>query len=469
MSRPDYTLTDDFELKGMWWLPNNPDKQISGMLQFAHKGKITLDLIGSFREIQSFGSEEFSTPEVILGISDNGFICTLVNTFETNRQLNFPGIPKSQYQARFLILGHHFDSFNDISFTSVKVSYTNLENWLSARPLTLTKPKGDLREKWEISFHFPPEFKVYVDSIDADIESTHDLKTKGDLITKSGFTSSAYIKFTPRKAQNLQWYLNIHHDFSNLLTILIGKTVYPKSIKAAKVNVEEDHGLLTILHSQDSLSEQKVDHHDMIIPHSKLCSCITSVFNSWFSNKESLRSVYDIFFGTKYNPDMFSELHFLSLMQAVESFHRSTKSGKYLEDDDWKKHKDHLISKIPNELETSFKESLKSRLRYGNEYSLRKRIQELINTFDDEIIQKLSFDKKFFTGILVDTRNYFTHYDVEARETALSGEELYWAIVKLEIFIIALLLKQIGFDQTTISSALSENKQFSKALSHNRH
>jgi hypothetical protein len=124
-----------------------------------------------------------------------------------------------------------------------------------------------------------------------------------------------------------------------------------------------------------------------------------------------------------------------------------------------------MISQIPAELEPSFRASLKSWLKYGNEFSLRKLLQELIVDFNKETIEKLYFDKNFFTGLLVDTRNYFTHYDESARGKVLKGEKLYWAIVRLEIFIIALLLDQLGFDQKIISSALSENRQFSYPLS----
>jgi hypothetical protein len=451
----------------MWWLPNMPDKQISGTLQYDHKDSILLDLIGSFRDIQSFGSNELSTPEVILGISDNGVLCTLVNIHESNWQFNIPGIPKSTYKARFLVLGEHFDSFHGIKFSSFSVNYTNLENWLSAKPFSypFLPEKMTSGDSYDISFTLPEEFKVFVKSLNTEIKSVYELRQRGNFITEAKLYSNAYIKFIPHENQTLQWFLDIQHDFGNLLTILTGECVYPRKIMAGRVAQDNDNGPLSILYSQDSPVEKNVDHQNMIIPQSKMADSITPVFNQWFENKEKLKSVYDIFFGTKYSAVMFSELHFLSLMQVIESFHRSTKGGKYLEDAEWKEHKDHLINQIPAGLESSFKASLKSRLKYGNEYSLRKRIQELIDNFNEETVNNLSFDKKFFTGRLVDTRNYFTHYDEEAKQTALKGENLYWANVRLEIFIIALLLDQLGFDQKTISSSLSEHRKFSYALS----
>jgi hypothetical protein len=45
MAKPSYTLLDDFELKGIWWLPEQPDLQISGILSFENEKKISLEIM----------------------------------------------------------------------------------------------------------------------------------------------------------------------------------------------------------------------------------------------------------------------------------------------------------------------------------------------------------------------------------------------------------------------------------------
>ena len=151
-------------------------------------------------------------------------------------------------------------------------------------------------------------------------------------------------------------------------------------------------------------------------------------------------------------------------MQAIESFHRATMNGKYLDDDAWEPHKNKLLNEIPVELEDSFKSSLKSRLRYGNEYSLRKRIQELLKLFQEETVNKLLFSKKYFTGILVDTRNFLTHYDDSMEEEILNGEHLYWATIRLRILLFALLLRELGLNENLITDSILNNREYSLAL-----
>jgi len=52
--------------------------------------------------------------------------------------------------------------------------------------------------------------------------------------------------------------------------------------------------------------------------------------------------------------------------------------GKYLSDADWGAHAESLMACIPTSLEEGHKQSLKARVKYGNEFSLRKRIQGLV-------------------------------------------------------------------------------------------
>jgi len=159
MARPSYTLTDNFELKGIWWLPEKPDSQISGILAFDNEKKISLELLGSFRELTSLGGRDVFQPEIIHGISDSGHICTLFKNIETNSQLNFPGIQKSIIEARYLFIGKHFQTSDEITFPFLKVSFTNLENWLTIRPFSLEFPDNREDKDWKLTHKWPSEFK----------------------------------------------------------------------------------------------------------------------------------------------------------------------------------------------------------------------------------------------------------------------------------------------------------------------
>ncbi len=42
-------MIEEFEYKGIWWLPDKPKNRISGILRFTPNEGAILDLIGSFK------------------------------------------------------------------------------------------------------------------------------------------------------------------------------------------------------------------------------------------------------------------------------------------------------------------------------------------------------------------------------------------------------------------------------------
>ena len=197
MAKPSYTLLDDFELKGLWWLPEQPDIKISGIISFENEKKITLELLGSFHEVKTFGSGDFFQPEIILGVTDNGQICTLFRNFETKNQMNFPGIQKSIIETQYLFVGKHYHTTDDICFSSLQANFTNLENWLVKSPFSLEVPRDIKTGEWKLTHKWPEEFKSNIQALNSSIESTHEFKTDGDLTQKCNMEKQSLFKNSP--------------------------------------------------------------------------------------------------------------------------------------------------------------------------------------------------------------------------------------------------------------------------------
>jgi len=470
MAKLSYTLLDNFELKGIWWLPDQPDLQISGIISFNNEKKIILELLGSFREIKSFGADNFFEPKIILGITDSGQFCTLFSNFETGIRLNFPGIHKSIIETHTLFIGKHFNRTDDICFSSFQANFTNLENWLGKRPFSMEIPDKDKNSERKLTHKWPSEFIANIGEFKSVIESTHEFITDGDLIRNAIWKSKAYLKITPDEPKHFKWYLGVIYDLCNFLTLLIGETTYITYVKGFGDDIEIQPGQKTKETIELFFTQKKpninegIHPFEMIIPFPRIAEKIDSVISLWFSKSQNLRSVYDLFFGTFYNPDMYLQFHFLSIMQAIEIFHRVTKGGKYLSDEDWRPYKEKLTNEISVELDDGHRESLKSRIKYGNEYSLRKRLSELLQTIDEQTLSVLSPSLKSFTDVIVNTRNFLTHYDDESKDSSLKGADLYSAYQRLRIFITILLLKEIGIEENVILNSMRVNNRISQIL-----
>lgn len=66
---------------------------------------------------------------------------------------------------------------------------------------------------------------------------------------------------------------------------------------------------------------------------------------------------------------------------------------------------------------------------------------------------------------MVDTRNYFTHYPPELKNTAFAGDHLHHANYKLRVLLIILLLKEIGLEEALIRKAICGNSELVYGLS----
>jgi hypothetical protein len=462
----DTTLLDNFELKGVWWLPNQQDNKISGILSFKSEENILLELIGTLHNSELYDNNEIFHPDIILGVTDGGKICTLYKNNEIHFRTSFPGIISSTFEIRYLFIGKHFNTIDSIGFSSIQANYTNLENWMWQIPFKIKHSK----RKETVSYSFPKKFEAKLPNPFGKIQSTFNFKMSGDHLRKFEWSHTTFLKMIPKSVQGFEFYWRQLTEINNLLTLLIGERIYLKQVKAHGDDIEIRPGetreeIIDIFFAQDKPNlKENIHPLDMIITYAKLLGDISLVLNKWFLNADKLRSVYNLFFGTFYNPTMYIESQFLTLIQALESYHRIMMVGEYLTKEAWSPYKDIMTQCIPIGIDADHKISLKSRIRYGNEYSLRKRMKELVSSLEENTRQAILPSNNYYSGIIVDTRNYFTHYDEGMRDTCLKGEDLYYGNQRLKILIIILLLKTIGLDEKIIIKSLRDCRRFSHVL-----
>ena len=157
---------------------------------------------------------------------------------------------------------------------------------------------------------------------------------------------------------------------------------------------------------------------------------------------------------------MYLQHQFLSLIQAIEAYHRRKFEGKYLSDEKYEpiyKKFEGIINKLG--IEDPFKDALKSKLKYGNEYSLIKRLRDLFEKYR-EIFDNFIDDRVAFINKVKDTRNYLTHYDKNLMENAVDGEQLYYVTQQLKIVIVICLLSELGFNFKEIKNLLVRNRRY---------
>ena len=120
-------MINEFEYKGIWWLPDKTREKILGTLKVTPTTGATLDLIGSFKNIT--GMNNFLNPEIILGISSDGKNISLHERLETTSNLSSYDFLTSSYYVNKVFVGAHFQRTEDIRFKSLSVHYLYLDEW----------------------------------------------------------------------------------------------------------------------------------------------------------------------------------------------------------------------------------------------------------------------------------------------------------------------------------------------------
>jgi len=457
-------MIKEFEYDGIWWLPDNPRKQVSGTLRFTPDAGAVLDLIGSFKDIKDMNKT--LDPEVILGVSSNGKNITLHKCFENKLSLSIPGLLTSSFYANLVFIGAHFQDLKYIKFKSISVHYLYLDEWVNISGFDI-KP---LRKEKEVIIKYkqPEPFQANInDEFKVLINFKSIWPTLSSVQKEATIKQKAEIKIETFEEKSFEYYRKIMYHIRNFLSLGIMEPVYPLTTEGiTEVNkvvtndkiyntpVEIYYRLPNIPKAPKTLLS-----FEMLFTFEDISEKFENVLKNWFEKAEMLKPVYDLYFGTLYNPRMYLQHEFLSMIRAVEAYHRLKFEGKYLSDEDYEpiqeRFKD-IINKLS--VEASFKEALKSKLKYGNEYSLRKRLKDLFVAYQ-EITQNFIKDEDNFINRVIDTRNYLTHYDKKLRSIA-DGKDLYCITQKLKIILQTCLLYELGFDRKEIKSIFLRNRRY---------
>jgi hypothetical protein len=470
MLRDSHSLFEDFESTGYWWLPANPEYRVPGTVHYKAGDKITLELVGALNpNIEDAGNDH---PELIWGTTESDRHFTLERVIQTKSRSSEEGVFSESYLVHRLFEGKHFHSTDDIKLQSLSVSYTSFEEWVTDCPfdraLEALEPNSIKRTA---SYQLPHAiFECRVDSLESTIRAYLSISGSID-IRELEWRGTGYVDILPDSPRSFDWFWQVHADLRNLLSLLMNEPTYAKIMSGHGEAFETSPGessnerINVYIMNSSRASQEEIHPADMLLIFPTIKHNISSMLESWFLKAERLRAVYTLFFGSMYFNDMFPRFHFLNLIQAIETFHRNMRSGQYLSETDFEPIRSALTNAIPADVAADLRAVLKSKIKYGYEYSLRKRILLLFAELGAETIKLITDNPNEMTGKIVDTRNYFTHYTDELKQLAFEGDAVHHANYKLRVLLIILLLKEAGLSEAVIREGICGNTELLYGLS----
>lgn len=457
----DRGLQDDFKLHGDFWVPDVPARRIAGTLTNSD-GRIELALIGAFGS--PWPPLSIGPLEIILGTTDAG-ACTLWKshaTETTHRSFGQTGVARSRFVSTFLFLGESFESADRIQFEEVRFSFDALEEWLATVPFVHESEPGAGDERAQpVARHvFPEAFEIPLPTEAASVSLSLTFTQGGELFRSLVWTQRAALGIKAEgEARSFEWFLERLQHLRGLLSLLVGEPVLPTGV-VGRVPGADRPSVEVFFPVIGTPRERRLHPHQMLLSRDKLGDRLATAFRRWFENRERLQTPASLFLGTLYGQTVPLEFQFLALTQALESFHRRFHDGRYLAEEEYAPVAKALVSAIPSGLPSDLGQSLKSRIRYGNEYSQRRRFNELLQSLGAAGEMTVASGQGDFVQRVVAERNRLTHHAQTPEHPAMGMQTLNESVIRLRAFLTLLLLVELGIDRDEASGLVGQTQWY---------
>ncbi|WP_009630661.1 HEPN domain-containing protein [Synechocystis sp. PCC 7509] len=402
---------NSIEEDGVWFLPNNPEKQVAGRLTFSEDKPPKLYLLDQLQELKfdNIIPSQFEL-DVINEYLVNGKKVTLCHCYQS---IGFKtGIQTSEIYAKYLLVGHHFKTLKEVSFKDVALRYKNLEDWIKL---------PNFEVKWSTN-----EGQNQVKEIDVK-QTTLETIELGKLL---GFSLILYdksielmrlqlanlfgnigrkITLEERKSviiradveKSLEDIIDVIYLFQDLLIFASGQITYPYEIQSSIVVIEKEFivpehlalnimaGLIEPTQSAKSdlgfeihtfgeeikaIEEEKekiisieiyfqipevnnlevsFDPRRVLFDFKKVKEQFSELLGLWEQNSKELKSIIDIYLRLTYIPKRHINDFFLSLAQAIEAFHSLAHNGRYINEQVYKKVVKEILKEAVNSIPDS--------------------------------------------------------------------------------------------------------------------
>lgn len=465
--------------RGVWWPEGQPENQLSGVLEYSPTSLSRLDLIGDFSDSMG-GSSQIVSFDKIFGVSEEGEPITLVHCQRDNRswsQSSQAGFITSEYVAQIIFSGYHFKNKN-IAFDKISVGYYGMDLWAQkgnpAPEIDLADfPRANPGDKIGVSLTIPDEDSAWVDQTQIKVNVRGE--TSFDKFESGEVTVNQFFSVIPNRTQvpfdELYSHITKLRDF---VSLGVGTRALPSSIEGS---VREPNGEFVDVDILIGIRASPKD--DFGHPHRFLFDLHSINFQQslpkWYKVFEKYDNTLELYFGALYNDSMYPQNQFIGYCHALEAYHREKYGGKYMAPSDYDHVYDDLIDILkhnpsnvypsapsPDTLQnlhsipSNFVSSLADgTLKYANEYSLRKRIEEISGDLDSAI-NGLPYSILGKEQLAADTRNYFSHYTDELEKKAALGEDLQELLWGVQQLLQACLLSEIGISQSDIHDRLEK-------------
>jgi hypothetical protein len=448
-------------------MPPGNDR-VGGRLRYDPQTGITLDLLDVVRPVADFFAQQWAHYPVLVGHLVNGPPFTLVDCAVDETKLGAAGFAQIQVVATQLLVGGHFLQFREALFEEMYVSLTLLSDWFGERSMSYPPPdslNAASAPSLAISSNQLPRIGFSPLNGGPSLESHQNVKWV--LQEHHGsITNNFALKSRPRNIFGLDACMSEVFRLQSFFSLLCGLQLFCTGI-TLKLREEGNRRQQPRVDYMSRLARPRNRTHPprphILLPLPSVRAILPDLWCAWTANYELYRTAVELYSSTELFADQLLDFQLLAVMQALETLHRNRFGGTYLTEGEYKPVNEALRGAIPPNVSDDLRNALKAKLQYGNDYSLRKRLKELLRKLPQQTADLIHPNLAAFLDTAVSTRNFLTHRTAELEKVSYQGAELYSATRLLRWFFLAVLLTDLGLPSAILSTALAHSSDLKAA------
>ena len=475
MADDPLNLDEPGEWAGLWWLPEEPENQIPGVLRYLPGGKLALSLIGTFEErlmttpspgvvLIHSGSRSF---DVIYGAAERREI-TLLDCYasKTNRTMGarVKTPDKQTLVATTGLIGAHVSGEHEKRFAAAEVSVEDLTHWAATSVFegTICVPEGVPDGSGMISVKPVDSQSVTVGGTQFLLAHRHTLpffdERRGGTIGR--VRDTAFVRIVPTEAVSWLTALlaaSLMQDLVALATHRAAGVIWLR-LELVRDVPEPPDGRPELRRNVDVLySPPASGMHDAksVAPRSMFFTCESIPFEQivprWVEAHQRLQSATNMILGLRYAPARYVESNLLTAVGAAEVLHRGLGIDEVpIPTAEFKPMREAMLEQLPEEHRDRFRQAIR------NDPTLRDRLRALGTRPDPEAVSLLMPDVEHWAARTALARNDLAHEGKTPRHTV---EELV-AIVEVTTAVVILnLLHELGLPGERQRQLMTEHPQ----------
>lgn len=439
--------------KGKWWLPNNANDKVSGILTYVPGETITLELIGNF---QGFAQDALSLMmrkerkplPVIYGQASDGSNISLFDCIYSLQRAGKAEFPIAKYFPRSIAIGIHIADVNKKRFFKSIVKIPELSYWLY--PKTIEQKyftENDKVTGVNVQMNKLTESERTAARTSLNNSFTLSLTREAVFDNGGSLFSAKFEQFTSLKIESLN-YSSIKEfyeeviRFEQFLSLSTLKEVLYSELCLYSKDCSEARGndtfytpikIDTILHKAPS--EAKIDNSSFLFDYETVKGQYNIALQKWFSRDQQFDAIREHMLESITNKGRFSYINFLIVIQAIEGY-------------GWR----YIKSKCQSAVD--------KRISMGIDTRKNTQLSDIINTLLFEYRDITCINSKININAISDSRNYYSHLTEKQKKDKLDGIELYKLTQDLRMLLLCCVMTYLGFSNSDIEKYTSRSTSF---------